>query len=107
MRQRVVGAIISAVNYAEVLKKTIEVGGLPEAVDAHAGALNIDVVPFDDRLARATAMLYPTTKSHGLSFADRACLCLGIARDASVLTTERRMAEAQVPVKVKLIRGKH
>lgn len=106
VRQRIVGSIISAVNYSEVLKKTIEVDGLPEAVDAHMGALCVTVIPFDDQQARAAASLYPITKSNGLSFADRACLCLGISRDASVLTSEKRMADAQVPIKVKLIRGK-
>jgi len=107
VRQRIAGASISAVNYSEVLKKTIEVNGLPDIVHAHMGTLTVNVVPFDERQARSTAALYPATKSLGLSFADRACLGLGMSCGATVLTTEGKWTRTELPVKIKLIRGKH
>jgi PIN domain nuclease of toxin-antitoxin system len=47
------------------------------------------------------------TREHGLSFADRACLALGIQRNRRVLTSEKRMALPVLSIKVKLIRNAH
>lgn len=107
VRQRIGGAAISAVNYSEVLKKTIEVNGLPEVVHAHIGTLGVNVVPFDEQQARSAASLYPATRTLGLSFADRACLSLGTSRGATVLTAEGKWGGIALPVRIKLIRGKH
>jgi ribonuclease VapC len=105
--KRFPGALISAMNYSEVLKKTIEVGGSADMVRVHMSALPISIVPFDVEQAVSTAALYPVVKALGLSFADRACLNLAIRHGAVVLTTDQRMAETAAPVKVSLIRGKH
>lgn len=100
-------AVMSAVNYGEVLKKTIEVGGHLEAVGAYVRARAMPVIPFDTEQAMGAAKLYPLTKPHGLSFADRACLNLGMKLGAPVLTSERRMSETPAAVEVRMIRGKH
>lgn len=105
--KRVSGALISTMNYSEVLKKTIEVGGSADAVRVHMSALPISIVPFDLEQAVSTATLYPLVKSVGLSFADRACLNLGMRHGAVVLTTDRRMTQTSASVKVELIRGEH
>jgi len=107
VRERLVGSIISAMNYSEVLKKTIEVGGSADVVRAHVGSLPIRIDSFSASQAVATASLYPLAKPHGLSFADRACLALGIQENAEVLTTEKNMAKTDMPVRVMLIRGNH
>jgi hypothetical protein len=65
------------------------------------------IIPFDAVQATASAALYPQTKEFGMSFADRACLALGIHRNAEVLTTEQKMGLLQILVKVLLIRGRH
>jgi PIN domain nuclease of toxin-antitoxin system len=104
------GAVISAVNYSEVLKKTIERGGTLHAAASFVRDLAIAVIPFDEQLAALSADLYPDTKVLGLSFADRACLALGILLKRKVLTSERRMGLVVLPIKIKLIRnhdGKH
>jgi ribonuclease VapC len=101
------GAVMSAVNYSEVLKKTIERGGTSEAAASFVRGLSIVVIPFDEALAEVSASLYPKTKPYGLSFADRACLALGIARNIKVLTAEHKMAELSLSIKVKLIRKAH
>jgi ribonuclease VapC len=100
-------AIISAVNYSEILKKTIERNGSPERVCGIIRDLAVAVVPFDEAHAAAAATLYPDAKPHGMSFADRACLSLGVMRRNSVLTAERKMALVALPIKVKLIRHAH
>jgi PIN domain nuclease of toxin-antitoxin system len=99
------GAVISAVNYSEVLKKTIERGGDSEQAAAFIRSLSVMIIPFDEAQATASAALYPQTKQHGMSFADRACLALGIQRRAVVLTSERKMGLLNLPIKVTVIRN--
>ena len=53
VRHVIAGSSISAVNYSEVLKKTIEVGGMAGFGDAQVGTLTINVVPFDEQQARS------------------------------------------------------
>jgi ribonuclease VapC len=100
-------ALISAVNYSEVLKKAIERGKEAEQVASSIRRLSLVIVPFDEQLATASAALYPLTKPYGMSFADRACLALGIQRNCKVLTAERKMGKIALPIKVKLIRNAH
>jgi ribonuclease VapC len=107
VRASLAGAIMSAVNYSEVLKKTIERGGTGEAGAAFVRGLSIAFIPFDEALAAMSAELYPQTKQHGLSLADRACLALGLQHNRKVLTSERRMALPSLSIKVKLIRNAH
>jgi PIN domain nuclease of toxin-antitoxin system len=101
------GALISAVNYSEVLKKSIEYGGSAAATAKLIARNKVEVIPFDTEQARMAAELWSATRSLGLSFADRACLSLGITCSATVLTADRRMAEATVPVKIVHVREGH
>lgn len=100
----IAGGFISAVNYAEVLKKAIENNGSAALTASLVGLAHIHVVPFNEEQARKTAELWPMVKSLGLSLGDRACLALGLLLNATVLTADRRMAESKLPVQVKLIR---
>jgi len=100
-------ALISAVNYSEVLKKAIERGKEAEQVASSIRRLSLVIVPFDEQLAMTSAELYPLAKEHGMSFADRACLALGVQRRVTVLTAERKMKLVALPIKVKLIRNAH
>ena len=88
----------------------VERGGTSDAAASFVSGMSIAIIPFDETLAATSAGLYLQTKEHGLSFADRACLALGIQRNCKVLTSERRMGLVVLPIKVKLIRthdGKH
>jgi ribonuclease VapC len=98
-------AVISAVNYSEVLKKAIERGKDANGVASAIRRLSLPIVPFDETHAAAAADLYPAAKPHGMSFADRACLSLGVMRRNTVLTTEKNMRLLILPIKVKLIRN--
>jgi ribonuclease VapC len=103
----IAGALISAVNYSEVLKKAIErrqtTGPIGELLDSY----RVEIIPFDAEHAAASADLYPEGKPHGMSFADRACLALGVQRKLTVLTAESKMRLLTLPIKVKLIRDAH
>jgi ribonuclease VapC len=107
VHRRLADSLISAVNYSEVLKKSIERQAAPEVVRAFVRNIALPIIPFDAALAVDSASLYPTTKAYGMSFADRACLALGIRQNAEVLTTEAKMAEIELPIKVTLIRKQH
>ena len=100
-------AVISAVNYSEILKKAIERGKDAEQVASAIRRLSLVIIPFDEVHAAAAAELYLQAKPHGMSFADRACLSLGVMRRNTVLTAERDMRLVSLPIKVKLIRNAH
>lgn len=84
------GALLSAVNLAEVVSKLAE-RGMP-AAQAHADALalGVGVVAFDGGLALDAGPLRPLTRTAGLSLGDRCCLALARSHRAAVLTTDVR-----------------
>jgi ribonuclease VapC len=84
------GALVSAVNLAEVVSKLAEHGMPGPQARADALALGIDVVAFDGDLALDAGALRPLTRAAGLSLGDRSCLALARSRHAAVLTTESR-----------------
>lgn len=98
------GGVISAVNYSEVLKKIIENGGELAKTRLILASFTLVIVPFDESQAAQSAELWPVAKPLGWSFADRACIALGLARKTQVLTADTRLADADLPVKVKVIR---
>jgi ribonuclease VapC len=100
-------AVISAVNYSEILKKTIERGGSVEATAEFIRGLTVAIIPFDEAHAATAAALFPETKPFGLSLADRACLALGLQRRATVLTADAKWKQVKIALKVKLIRNAH
>lgn len=98
---------MSAVNHAEVLKKLVERGATAEAARQQVDYLPVTICPFDSAQAFRTAAIWPVTKEFGLSLGDRACLALGLMQGATIFTADRQMAATNLPVKVKLLRGKH
>ena len=102
------GALISALNWAEVLSRLVDLGGDPARVTAMslppAGSSGVEVVPFDDAQARETARLVRYTRSLGLSLADRAALALAKRRQLRVLTTDRGWRSLRLPITIEVIR---
>jgi len=98
------GAVVSAVGYSETLAKLIDRG--IELADAERliGRLSLHIAAFDSEAAALAASFRRYTKQLGLSFADRACLALGLKTGFPVLTADRRWAEVPGQVKVELIR---
>ena len=103
----IAGALISAVNYSEVLKKAIERCQTTGPIGELLNSYHVKIIPFDEEHAATSAELYPAGKPHGMSFADRACLALGVQRKLTVLTGEQNMRLLTLPIKVKLIRKAH
>lgn len=106
-RPSLVGAVISAVNYSEVMKTTIERSVAVEILHSLVKSASFDNVHFDTAIAEGSAALFLETKAHGMSFADRACLAPGLQRQFTVLTAERKMRISSIPIKVKLVGNAH
>jgi ribonuclease VapC len=104
VESRLTGAVISAVNYSEVIKKAVERGGNVADARAQLDFLQLSVVPFDIVLACHAAGLWPAVREYGLSLADRCCLALGATLGRPVLTADRSWGELNIGVSVELIR---
>ena len=102
--ERVRGGVLSAVNYSEVVARALEWRVPLEVVTFELGRLPLAVVPYDEGLATLTATLKEPTRTHGLSFADRACLALGLDRRLPVVTADRQWRTLDIGVEVILIR---
>ena len=103
------GSAISAVNLAEVLSKLAEVGKDPQDVAENlkgrgllGGNLVVSSLSADD--AVIIASLHRSTRAHGLSLGDRACLGLALRLRLPALTTDRAWSRLKVGVKVVLSR---
>jgi ribonuclease VapC len=97
-------AIMSAVNYSEVLTKSVDRGAsLPEA-EGLLAAFSLVVVPFDSEQAAVAASLRQATRAFGLSLGDRACLALGLTRKVAVLTADCGWLGLKIGVRIELIR---
>ena len=98
------GALISAVNWAEVVQKSLrrqtDVSWMQEGF-AEVGVL---FEPFTPAQAETAARLWDKTRRQGLSLADRACLALAMERNTPVLTADRAWGELDLGVEIQVIR---
>jgi PIN domain nuclease of toxin-antitoxin system len=98
------GAVMGAVNLAEVWTKLHEFGLTQDARLATLFGLLAPIEPFTPSQAKLTGDLRPVTKHLGLSLGDRACLAVAIESRTAVYTAERKWAELNLPCTVHLIR---
>jgi PIN domain nuclease of toxin-antitoxin system len=103
------GAVINAVNYAEVLSRLSDRGDEPTTTHRRlerqglTGGL-LEVIPLLGEDAVTIARLRPVTRAQGLSLGDRACLATALRLERPVLTADRGWATIDVGVTVRLIR---
>src|SRR3569623_811134 len=98
------GSAISAVNASECFARAVDRGSAAQSVMALLRDFEIDVVPFGADQARATAGLRSATRTVGASLGDRACLALGRERKQVIYTGDRRLADLDLGVDIRLIR---
>lgn len=98
------GAILNAVNLDEVLHKVVRRGIDPILVETQLSRLGISVVAFDGRQARVSAALHSQLTGTATSFADRACLSMGLMLNATVLTADAKWTGLGLDVDIRLIR---
>ena len=98
------GAVMSAVNYAEVISKLVERGLRRESARATVLNIGIQILDFDIELADRVGELRPQTKSYGLSLADRACLALAERQGLPALTGDRKWSQFDLGIEVRIFR---
>ncbi len=97
-------SVISAVNLTESMTKLIRQGGEPLLVERLLKALDLEVLPWDEELAWASRDLCHLAWTHGISFADRACLTLARHLNLAALTGDAAWKKANHKVRVALFR---
>ena len=102
--ERIVRALISAVNFSEVLTKLHDDGLTETQADAAVSRLDLRVIAFDEEHARTAAQLRTSTRHVGLSLGDRACLALAMTLGCAAVTADRIWAGLDIGVNVILIR---
>jgi ribonuclease VapC len=104
VRAALPGALLSAVNYTEVIGKCLDHGEVLAVVLRKLSAMGISVVAHDAHLARRAGALRPLTKRLGLSLADRACLALAERERLPTLTADRSWKSLALDINIHLIR---
>jgi PIN domain nuclease of toxin-antitoxin system len=104
VRATLPGALLSSVNYTEIIGKCLDRGETLSAALRKLAAMGLVVVAHDAQLARRAGELRPLTKRLGMSLADRACLALAERERLPALTADRSWKSLVLDIDVRLIR---
>lgn len=96
--------LLSSVNLAEILAKVADRGLDPDDVMRTLRPFPIEHVDHGSDDARKGAALRVSTRSHGLSLGDRACLALAQRTDLPVMTSDKVWATLDLGIDIRLIR---
>jgi len=97
-------ALVSTVNYAEIVAKLVERGGTSSQAQSALRSMALTTVDFDIALAQRTGTLRAETVRRGLSLGDRACLALAEREGVPAMTGDRTWVGAVSGVEIRLIR---
>ena len=104
VRTALLGALLSSVNYTEVVGKCLDRGEAMSDLLRKLAAMGFAVAAHDLQLAQRAGALRPLTRRFGLSLADRACLALAERERAPVLTADRSWKSLDLGIGIRLIR---
>ncbi len=97
-------AVISTVNWAEVVGKAhaahVDTAGLLQDL----GTLGLSLLPFSARQAELAGRLVEHTRPLGLSLGDRACIALAIDRREKIYTVDRIWSALALDVAIETVR---
>lgn len=102
--QALEGALVSSVNWSEVLQKALDRSVSVDGMQQEFVDLGVTFEPFTQDHAEIAAQLWSKTRSYGLSFADRACIALASTRNVPVLTADRAWGQLKLNVEIRMIR---
>ena len=98
------GAVMSTVNWAEVIQKVraaeVDLAGL----GSDLAALGLGLEPFTANQAEVAGSLWARTKGFGLSLGDRSCLALGLDKGVRVYTADRVWTQLDLGIAIESIR---
>ncbi len=98
------GAVISTVNWSEVLARYVHLDLATAGRGAAIESMGVSLAPFTSRQAEIAAGLLPLTREAGLSLGDRACLALALDVGGQPVTANRAWGLVDVGLDVTLIR---
>jgi len=98
------GAHVSAVNWSEVLQKSLQKGVDIEGMPQEFIEVGVTFEPFTPQQAETAARLFTRTRDHGLSLADRACLALALDKGLPVMTADRAWGRLKLDVAIEVVR---
>jgi ribonuclease VapC len=97
-------ALVSTVNYAEVVAKLVERGNSFSGAMSALRAIALTTADFDIVQAQRTGALRAETAKRGLSLGDRACLSLAEREGVPAITADRSWVGAAAGIDVRLFR---
>ncbi len=97
-------SVMSSVNWAEVVQKSVASGVLVDGMRKDLEALGLMIAPFSPEDAEMAGQLWLQTRQAGLSLGDRACLSVGMRLNVPVLTSDRAWATLGLALDVQVIR---
>lgn len=84
----------STVNIAETVSKLVVKGASPSTAWTHIQMLEIKPIDFNLAVAQAACEFAVLGKTHGISFADRACVATALVLKLPMLTADRLWRDA-------------
>lgn len=97
-------AVISSVNWAEVIQKSLAVGVSIDGLADELSAYGLTILPFTADDAHRAGELWLQTRLRGLSLGDRACLATAARFKLPALTTDRSWAALDLGIPIRVIR---
>jgi ribonuclease VapC len=97
-------SVMSSVNWAEVIQKSIAAGVNVDGMLDDLQALGLLVESFTAEDGEMTGRLWEQTRQYGLSLGDRACLSLGLRLGEPVLTCDRTWKNLSLSLSIQAIR---
>lgn len=97
-------SVISTVNWAEVVQKSLSRGVDLEGLREDLEAIGLRILPFTVSQAEITGKLWLTTRALGLSLGDRACLALGLELCVPVVTTDQIWQKLELGLEIHISR---
>ena len=104
VRARLDGSVMSLVNAVEVGTKLVDRGLSEEQTRETLELLDIPMIVLDAELADISVALRATTRSRGLSLADRVCVALAAREGLPAITADRNWSGLDLPCEIVLIR---
>ncbi|MBS3025718.1 MAG: type II toxin-antitoxin system VapC family toxin [Dolichospermum sp. DET50] len=97
-------AIISTVNWCEVVQKLRSKSILYQEIYIRLEIIGLGFIPFNKEYAEKAGELWQITSPFGLSLGDRACLATGLVEKMPVMTADKIWQELSLPIEIKCIR---
>jgi len=101
---RLESSLINAVNFSEVVQKTVQRGADADGLLTDLQLVGLTVVAFSPAEAALAGLLWGVTRAYGLSLGDRACLASAQHYGLAVVTVERVWTNIAHGVQVRVIR---